>query len=377
MTLTEIQSKKAAARAKMEDLLGRIGTRQPSDEEKQLQANLLAEGVECNSLIARYETLASFDGTTNNQTIIPLARDTKKATADAFEHLMRTGKQAADVPIQIVDSPTHGAIFTVPQTIMQGTDNFPALDTPVALGATVIAIDTTRTVIYPLGTDVASSSQWSETTRPTESKPFALNHLTLEPVEWSDLEKISLRSISDPAVNITERLLRSLGNRLIRSQANKFVADMETSLHANTHCHVGAGTDRYASVTKLLASISQSFRSASNKFAGSQTTLQQILNERGDTGFPLFEYDDGKILGRDFVIADSLTDGFLYFGDWATGAVAVRTPLGIQRLIELYATQGCVGYLGLQSSDWGFYADLTTIVDQPVKYCQVGADLGS
>ncbi len=62
MTLAEIKTMKASARAKMEDLLGRTASREMSTEEKQMFADLQAEGQRLTALETRYAALEAFDG---------------------------------------------------------------------------------------------------------------------------------------------------------------------------------------------------------------------------------------------------------------------------------------------------------------------------
>jgi hypothetical protein len=161
MTLAEIKSLKATARAKMEDLLGRTASREMSTEEKQMLADLQAEGQRLSSLETRYAALESFDGPAQpiNRTPIinPTATDKKAAFAKALDLFVRGIPMATDTPLQIQESPISGLAAAVPTdivpTIVQGIDDF---DLAGRLGVTDYPRESTNPLVRPARSSVST-----------------------------------------------------------------------------------------------------------------------------------------------------------------------------------------------------------------------------
>ncbi len=111
MTLAEIRALKQTARAKAEDLLGRTASREMSTEEKQMLADLQAEGQRLTSLETRYAALESFDGGQSPHTARqPLETHGNEAKLKALDYAFRTGRfdggrMATDVPFRFSNRP--------------------------------------------------------------------------------------------------------------------------------------------------------------------------------------------------------------------------------------------------------------------------------
>jgi HK97 family phage major capsid protein len=181
MTLAEIKALKATARAKMEDLLGRTANREMSTEEKQMFADLQAEGQRLTGLESRYAALEAFDG--GQQTIIrvpQIQKDEKAAKIEAINQWIRTGRMATDVPLQIQEAPVSGASAAVPTEVLAQTlDAYPAVDTLSLLGANIINRQTTNPLVLPVIYDTEEANTHAEGTAETESTPFSADDMTL------------------------------------------------------------------------------------------------------------------------------------------------------------------------------------------------------
>jgi HK97 family phage major capsid protein len=358
----------------MEDLLGRTANREMSTEEKQMLADLQADGQRLTALESRYAALEAFDGGQPQQPIFrtPQApKDDKAAKLEAINQWIRTGKMAADVPLQIQQAPVSGASAAVPTEVLAQTlDAYPAIDTLSLLGANIINRQSTNPLVLPVITDQEEAETHVEGTAATESKPFAADDMTLTGTMFDTLIKASIQSLMNVAFDVQGKIVGVSAARILRKQSKAAVAALEAALVANAaNCNIAAGTDAWDSLTKLITSISQTYAGPQNRFMLNRADLYKLWNARDGEDRPLVDLSGGKIMGFNFVLSDDATK--LSFGNFRAGISASRTPLVLQRQDEKYGP-AFVGFVSYQFADWKFYADLAP-TDQPVKYLTLPA----
>jgi HK97 family phage major capsid protein len=369
MTLVEIRNQRATCRANIEDLLGRTASREMSTEETTLLNNLKAEGERLGSLESRYAVLESFDRVqpiTPRQPIVAPPKDEKAAKIEALNQWIRTGRMAADVPLQIEQAPVSGASAAVPTEVLAQTlDAYPAVDTLALLGAHIINRQNTVPLVLPVIYDTEEADTHVEGTAETESTPFSVDDMTLGGAMYDTLIKASIQSLMNVAFNVQEKIVGVSAARILRKQSKASVAGLEAALVANAaNCNIAAGTDAWDSLTKLITSISQTYAGPQNRFLLNRTDFYKLWNERDAEDRPLVDLSGGKIMGYPFVLSDDATK--LSFGNFRAGISASRTPLVLQRQDEKYGP-AFVGFVSYQFADWKFYASLVP-TDQPVKY---------
>jgi HK97 family phage major capsid protein len=227
MKLAEIQAVKQTARAKMEDLLGRTPSREMSTEEKQMLADLQAEGQRLTALETRYAALESFDGGQQQhiirQPLAPTDTDRKAAFVKALDGFLRTGVMATDTPLQIQQSPISGVAAAVPTdvvpSIIQGINDF---DIPGRLGVTDYPRESSNPLVITAMTAAPAAATEVEGAAPTESTPPTYKTFTLTGARYQNLTKYSIESRMNLGVPIVSSVLKALALGQIQSQNTAF-----------------------------------------------------------------------------------------------------------------------------------------------------------
>lgn len=378
MTLQEIRTMRQTCRAKVEDLLGRTSSREMSTEETQMLSDLKAEGERLGSLENRYAVLESFDkGTTQpiiRQPLAPTDTDRKAAIVKALDGFMRTGKMAADVPLQIQQSPISGAAAAVPTdvipSIIQGIQDF---DIPGRLGVLDFPRDTTNPLVVTMQTAAPAAATFVEGAAPSDSTPPTYATVTLAGTRYQNLTKYSIESRMNLAVPIVASVLRALALGQIQSQNTDFMADFKTAMQSNAAALVNSSGDSPADAYSFCSRLkyAQGYfwqNSPNNRYLLSPSDLQKVKNARDSYGRPLFDDATDSILGKSYVVHPDCDR--VYYGDFSVSVCRSRTPLYIQTLLELYAEKGLIGVTSYQFADWKFFAPP---IFQPVVYGNLDA----
>lgn len=378
MTLQEIRTLRQTCRAKIEDLLGRVSSREMSTEENQMFTDLKAEGERLGSLESRYAVLESFDkGTTQpiiHRPIAPTDTDRKAAIAKALDGFLRTGTMASDVPLQIQQSPVSGAAAAVPTdiipTIIQGINDF---DIPGRLGVLDFPRDTTSPLVVTMQTAAPAAATFVEGAAPSDSTPPTYATVTLAGTRYQNLTKYSIESRMNLAVPIVSSVLRALALGQIQSQNADFMAAFKAAMQANANALVNSSGDSPADAYSFMSRLkyAQGYfwqNSPNNRFLLSPSDLQKVKNARDTYGRPLFDDATDSVLGKGYVVHPDADR--VYYGDFGVSVCRSRTPLYIQTLLELYAEKGLIGVTSYQFADWKFFAPP---VYQPVVFGNLDA----
>jgi HK97 family phage major capsid protein len=376
MTLSEIRAMRQVCRANVEDLLGRTSSREMSTEETQLFTDLRAEGERLGSLESRYAVLESFDTPSQSpvRPIAPTGIDRTAAFAKALDGYFRTGMMAADVPLQIQQSPVSGAAAAVPTdvvgSIIQGIDDF---DIPSRLGVLDFPRETTVPLVVTMQTAAPAATAYVEGTAPTQSTPPTYLTVTLGGARYGNLTKYSIESRMNTGIPIVESVLRALALGQVQSQNAAFMAAFKTAMQANTAALVNSeglvGTDAYAFLSRLKYGQGYFFQnSPNNKFLLSPSDLQVCKNTRSLQNQPLFNDADNTLLGKPYVVHPDADR--VYYGDFGVSVARSRTPLYVQTFLELYSQQGLIGVSSYQFADWKFFTPPTY---QPIVFGNLDA----
>lgn len=380
MKLAEIQSLKQTARAKMEDLLGRTASREMSTEEKQMLADLQAEGQRLTSLETRYAALESFDGGQAQQIVrYPITltgNDRKAAYEKALDGFLRTGKMAVDTPLQIQESPVSGAAAAVPtdviSTIVQGINDF---DLPGRLGVADYPRDSTNPLVITAQTAATATSTYDEGEAPTESAVPTYKTFTLTGARYQNLTKYSIESRMNLGIPIVSSVLRALALGQIQKQNTDFMAAFKAAMQSNSAGLIDSAGDSPADAYSLMTRLKYGLpffwqNSPNNRYLLSPSDLQTVKNARDSYGRPLFDDKDDTILSKPYVVHPDADR--VYYGDFSISCMRSRTPMYVQTLLELYAQAGLIGVTSYQFADWKFFASAGT-ANQPVVFSNLDA----
>lgn len=370
MTLAEIQTMRTAARAKVEDLIARTASREPSTEETQMLADLQAEGTRLNSLAARYGILEEFDrGAQPSPIVRTLAAQTKKNAWADLDLRLRTDKSATDVPLQIQQSPVNtgaaASVVTEYDPKVREVINF--ADIPGQLGITDYNRTDTNPLKITLMSAAVAASTYNEGSAPTESQVPTWKQIDLAGARYQALTKVSYESLNNVFFDVAGAVVRSIGIGIMKAQSSAFMAALKAAVQAKASaCYVSnSGTDRRQTLTDLIGSLHPSFQ---GRFAFNQTDYKSLMNQRDLENRPLIDMGAGTILGRPFVVfPDSLGVDRCFYGDFSQGSFRSLSPLYLSRLSELYAQSAQVGFSGYQFCDFAFLAELD-LDQQPILF---------
>ncbi len=378
MTLAEIRTMRQTCRAKVEDLLGRTSSREPSTEENQMFADLKAEGERLASLEARYAVLESFDTGVSqpiiHRPIAPTETDRKAAIVKALDGFLRTGVMATDTPLQIQQSPISGAAAAVPTdvipTIIQGIDDF---DIPGRLGVIDYPRETTVPLVVTMMTAAPASAAFVEGQAPSSSTPPTYATVTLGGARYGNLTKYSIESRMNLGIPIVASVLKALALGQIQTQNAAFMAAFKAAMQANSAALVDSGDDSPADAYTFMSRLkyAQGYfwqNSPNNRYLLSPSDLQKVKNSRTTYNQPLFDDESDTILGKPYVVHPDCDR--VYYGDFGVSICRSRTPLYIQTFLELYAQAGLIGVSSYQFADWKFFAPPTF---QPVIFGNLDA----
>jgi len=379
MTLAEIRTMRQTCRAKLEDLLGRTSSREPSTEENQMFTDLKAEGERLGSLESRYAVLESFDKGTSapiiHRPIPPTGTDRTAAYVKALDSFLRTGTMAVgDTPLQIQQSPVSGVAAAIPTdvipSIIQGINDF---DIPGRLGVLDFPRDTSSPLIITMQTAAPAATVFAEGAAPTQSTPPTYATVTLTGARYQNLTKYSIESRMNLGVPIVSSVLRALALGQLQSQNAAFMDAFKAAIEANAAALVDSTSDSPADAYSFMSRLkyAQGYfwqNSPNNRYLLCPSDLEKVKNARDSYGRPLFDDSADTILSKPYVVYPDADR--VYFGDFSVSCCRSRTPLYIQTLLELFAEQGLIGVTSYQFADWKFFAPPTY---QPIVYGNLDA----
>jgi HK97 family phage major capsid protein len=378
MTLAQLQQRKAAVRAQLEELLTLAGSRAFSTEENTRFTDLKAEGESLVALEGRYSILESLDHKPQ-ATIIPAmgaarVMPTMAQSYAAIADFIRTGKQAGDVPLQIQQSVTDaGLVQSVPSDVVGDAVSLcGAIDLPSALGVRDFPRSSTNPLTVPFEIAEATVDTHVESNATSDSAPGGYGSVTLAGVCYDALVKYSYESAMNVGFNLGASVVRTIVLGQIVKQNSAFAAALKASAEAGSyatgHGYVdiySGGADAHTSLTRLFAGLDPLF--GDGVLLLNQSDFQIIQDSRpasGD-GQPLVSIGAGTIMGKKYVLSNDVDR--IYYGSWNLGAYRSQTPLNLLTLRELYSEKRQIGVKGSQFVDFAFASE-TAATKQPIVY---------
>lgn len=274
---------------------------------------------------------------------------------------------ATSTPLQVEESPiSSGLAASISVDVLDSLQTYSANDPFSQAGATIYQTDDTAPLVKPVILPGADFDTFTEGQSSTDSKPFGSDAFTFGGQKYSRLVLASEESLMNVALDLPAEIISELGASVASTFTKAISLALQTALYSNAATFVENGSDTYEAILSLIAAVPPRFESPSNAFMGTRHMLKVIRNTRAtDSGVPLFNPQDGTVLGRRFVINDSLTR--LVYGQWQAGAFIRKSPFFLQRLLEAYASTGHQGFRGTQWLDQHFLAEISS-ADQPLYY---------
>lgn len=228
-------------------------------------------------------------------------------------------------------------------------------------------------IMIPKRTSTGIASRIAEQVTRTETQNPKFGLVQVTPFESYGLTLVSQTDLDDAEIDLaqfvnddmSEQFAKLAGNEIINGvgpgagQCQGFVTNTDITGAATTSSV--AGSWNASDFTKLMHSLKTGYRQGA-VFTGTTESLGQIRGLTDSTGRPLWmpfgaDGATGKIYGYDYIEAPdmpqtSLNGGnsqalALAFGNFKKGyQVVVRKQMSIRTLMERYADQNAVGYLG-------------------------------
>jgi HK97 family phage major capsid protein len=287
---------------------------------------------------------------------------------EAVAEWMRNGVVvASDTPLHGYTSPiSPGASTAIETHVLDAIATYYRNDAFQRAGATIYQTPDTTPLIKPIISAGDDPEEFQEGQSATESAPMDVRAFTFGGAKYSRLVKVSEELLMNSALNLPSEIL----SELAASVANKFTSAttqaLVDALHSNSSCFVSQGSDKYETLLSLRSAVPQRFEDPTNVWMMSRHDLQLVRNTRDLQDRPLFDPDSGTIFGFRVVINDNLSR--VVFGNWAAGAYVRKSPFVLQRLIELYSSEGHMGFKATQFLDSKFLASVSAVEVQPLFY---------
>jgi HK97 family phage major capsid protein len=252
-----------------------------------------------------------------------------------------------------------GLSGTIPTSIMDRLSTYFQADPFQQAGATIL-----QTISAGAAPDAFSEGQSS-----TDSHPMAVDtSLVFGGTKYSRLVKCSEEALLNSSLNLPGEITAELAAAVANGFTAVNTTALITALHSNSATLVDAGSnDPYHSVLALINAVPPRFDDGTACFMGSRAMKLIISDARAEgTGAPLLNPVDNTILGKRFVVNDSLTR--LVYGNWRAGAYVRKSPYFLQILLEAYAATGERGFKATQWVDSKFVASVSGVSVQPLYY---------
>jgi HK97 family phage major capsid protein len=355
--------------------------RQTPEQLEQAMDNILAGGLEKGGAQETYDAFAKvFDERAASDAKAKQSRD-----AIALAHLMRTGrgpkapesrelfesedyKQAFSAYLRTGDKQTMQQFaqtisgsgveggFTVPDGFVAKLTERLKTFGGIAAAADEITTSTGESLRWPYIDDTANKAQIvAEDTQATTGADLAFDSIELGAFEYDATGasgnpiEVSLPLLQDSAFDIEALLLRLLGTRIGRKQADSWATG-------------GGGTEPVGLLTKALDTMTASATSlaapehilqvdaayrdnGNTSWIMSDTSLAKVWTAQSTTNQPLFLPGGTTINGKPFntlygspIRIDPAAGNLVAFGDIAAGYI-IRRVRGVQLLVDPYSAQ--------------------------------------
>lgn len=218
-------------------------------------------------------------------------------------------------------------------------------------------------------TDVAVSgteptAYWTEENAAVTASDPTLSNITLTPKKLSALVVVSEELVDDSAFDIEAYISERCGIATGREQENCYINSTASGKPTGFMVSASVGatasdttnhTFSYEDVVSLFTSVKAPYR-RKGTFLGSDAALKQTMLLKDGAGQYIFQpsYEAGqpdKLLSKPFVQSEYMAATLaanakpLAFGDFKAGyKIGIRKALSMQRLVELYAEKGQVGF---------------------------------
>lgn len=254
--------------------------------------------------------------------------------------------------------------YTVPdefeRTLIQALEEENIMRT---LGTVITTSSGTREI--PIVTD-RGTAHWTGEAVKYEESNHEFGQKTLSAHKLTTLTKISEELLNDSAFNLEQYLMSQFGIRLGAKEEEAFIGGDGSGkpkgvmLDAEVGLTAGATTAITADeIIKLYHSLRRPYRSKSSFIMNDKTALAIRLLKANEQyiwqpGMQAGQPD--RLLGRTVHTSDNVDEieagnRVMAFGDFSYYWVADRTATAIQRLNELYAENGIVGFRAYKRMD--------------------------
>lgn len=381
MKLADLQDKRAGIFAAADKLVraARESGKDLAGAELEQYNNHIAEIRRLDPLIARCQEVSAMTAPRN-----PIAKPGAgmlgmEQPVDGFHaglgEYIRTGRiMAADVPLTVGSGGgTESVGVTIPTSVLDAIAAYRNVDSFALAGARILQTPDTNALTLPVISSGPAASSFTEGQSATESAPFELDGFTLGGTKYSRLVKASEESLMNSSIPLAQTIVAELASGIAQTFTAAITTALLAALNDNASVLVAKGSnDTYTTLLSLLHSIPPRFAAPTNKWMVSRETLSLIKDARATSaGTPFFSAESGQIFGRDSVVNDSLTAGVVVFGDWQNGVVIRKSPFGLLRLNEAFASEGKVGFKGTQWLDQGFLCELSDVAVQPLYFTKL------
>jgi|14BtaG_2_1085337.scaffolds.fasta_scaffold00960_4 HK97 family phage major capsid protein len=301
----------------------------------------------------------------------PVGSDVKSAleTDDykqAFNNVMRVGKSVADPSVLNalqVGTDSEGGYIVPTEFETQLVEALQDIN-ELRNYVTVIPVGSDRNV--PIESSLGTATWTAEEAAYTESDA-AFGQVTLTPYKLGTIIKVSEELLSDAFFDVEGYLARNFGKRFGLAEETAFVngsgSGQPTGITDGSSLGVtaaGAAAITADEMIDLYHSVARPYR-ANGTWIAADATVKLIRKLKdGDSQYMwqpgLQAGQPDMILGRPFLTsagAEAATTGLksVLFGDLSYYTVADRQGTVVQRLNELYAANGQVGFRGYKRMD--------------------------
>lgn len=229
--------------------------------------------------------------------------------------------------------------------------------------ATVISTDNDRDI--PIEANPITATWGTEAGPYTESSP-TFTQKTLKAYKLTALTKVSEELLQDSAFDVMGYIARNIAEQFSLAEEQEFINGTGTGKptgflgSAGTTTSAVVGKVGYTDIVDLFTGVSGSYR-AKGKWLASDSLFAELLKLVDTTGRPIWQPSVvagtpdtllGKALYSSPKMATVATGNKpLAFGDFSQYYIADRKQMTLQRLLELYAGTGQVGFRAYKRTD--------------------------
>ena len=377
MNVVELREKRAKLWNTMEGFLDthRNDKGVLSGEDDATYSNMEKDLNDLTNEIRRMERRDAMEAELNKPTNIPLTakpgtakEDEKKGRASdeyrrEFLNMLRTNKPLSNVLSEGVDA--NGG-FLVPTEFERKIVT--ALDEYNVMRGLCKVITTTSERKIPVAATHSTANWTAENAAFVESNP-TFSQVTIDAYKLTDLVKVSTELLDDAMFDIESYLADEFARAFGIAEEQAFCVGtgtgQPTGLFTDKGASVGVTTASATAITadeviSLIYSLKSPYR-RNAKFLMNDATVALLRKLKDTNGVYLWQPsvqagEPDKLLGYDLytspyaptVAGNALS---IAFGDFSNYWIADRSGRTMQRLVELYSTNGQVGFVGTQRVD--------------------------